>query len=242
MREILAEQLLARVMNWDTPQIAVERPVLQALATFKYDEYEQFSPGMRFIESLVLWLQQLGTLEERTRAYSFIRSRLIFFSNAQMRHFVTLAFQDIMRPLLIGISAQEQNEAAFRVKRIVTSTVYRSLRRQSLILGLSDGAHLDWLRRATREISHEQVWQNYDISDSKVASMLAELNSDLHAITGGDLPERKAKFRNIFLIDDFSASGLSYFRRDAASSTYKGKIYKVLTDVVRIRNAQRASR
>jgi len=46
-------------MEWSNEDIARQRPVLQALASSKYDEYQQFSPGMRFVESLALWLQQL---------------------------------------------------------------------------------------------------------------------------------------------------------------------------------------
>ncbi len=49
MRDILAERLLAQVMNWSIEDIAEERPDLQALAAFKYDEYQQFSPGMRLV-------------------------------------------------------------------------------------------------------------------------------------------------------------------------------------------------
>ncbi len=58
MRDALAERLLANVMAWTPEDVARERPVLQALAAIKYDEYQQFSPGMRFVESLALWLAQ----------------------------------------------------------------------------------------------------------------------------------------------------------------------------------------
>jgi hypothetical protein len=76
MRELLAERLLAEVMQWTQEDVARERPILQALARFKYDEYQQFSPGMRFIESLALWLQQMRSIEERTTAYVIDRARL----------------------------------------------------------------------------------------------------------------------------------------------------------------------
>ena len=56
MRDILAEKLLVRVMNWNEEEVSRERPFLQAMATFKYDEYQQFAPGMKFIESLAMWL------------------------------------------------------------------------------------------------------------------------------------------------------------------------------------------
>jgi hypothetical protein len=56
MRDALAERLLGSVMEWSNEDIARQRPILQALASLKYDEYQQFSPGMRFVESLALWL------------------------------------------------------------------------------------------------------------------------------------------------------------------------------------------
>jgi hypothetical protein len=74
MRDILAERLLARVMEWGIEDVARERPDLQALAAFKYDEYQQFSPGMRFLESLAVWLNQFESREERELAYDFVHA------------------------------------------------------------------------------------------------------------------------------------------------------------------------
>jgi len=58
LKDELAEALLARVMGWDQQKVAQERAVLQDMARYKYDEYHQFAPGQRFIESLALWLRQ----------------------------------------------------------------------------------------------------------------------------------------------------------------------------------------
>jgi hypothetical protein len=68
MRDELAEALLAKVMNWSDEEKARERPVLQDLARYKYDEYQQYAPGRRFIESLALWLRQFETIDERRTA------------------------------------------------------------------------------------------------------------------------------------------------------------------------------
>jgi len=101
MREALAERLLAKVMRWKPSDIANERPLLQAMAAFKYNEYKQFAPGIRFVESLALWLKQFKTLEERRTAYNFVKSRLVFFSDAEIGHLVTIAYPDYIRPFLI---------------------------------------------------------------------------------------------------------------------------------------------
>src|SRR5688572_22633980 len=95
MRDALAERLLAKVMNWSPADVARERPILQALALLKYDEYQQFSPGMRFVESLALWLEQFEA-DERQIAYDFIRSRLVFLSEAEMAHFAAVMYPDFL--------------------------------------------------------------------------------------------------------------------------------------------------
>jgi hypothetical protein len=105
MREALAERLLAQVMQWTPEDVARERPLLQAMAAFKYDEYQQFAPGMRFVESLALWLNQFKNKMERETAYEFVKKRLIFFSNAEVSHFVSTAYPDHIRPLLIKRAA-----------------------------------------------------------------------------------------------------------------------------------------
>ena len=59
MRDDLAERVLAHVMSWDSAQITKFGACLQDLARYKYDEYEGFGPGEKFVESLAAWLWQL---------------------------------------------------------------------------------------------------------------------------------------------------------------------------------------
>ena len=101
MREALAERLLAQVMNWTPEDVAEERPLLQAMAALKYDEYQQYVPGMRFVESLALWLNQFANMDEKKTAYDFVKNRLVFFSADEIAHLVSIAYPDYIRPLLI---------------------------------------------------------------------------------------------------------------------------------------------
>ena len=91
MKDDLAQALLAKIMNWTEEEDAAERPYLQVMAAYKYDEYQQFSPGMRFIESLAFCLKQFDTIEDRKKAYDFVKKRVIFISRAEMEHLVTSA-------------------------------------------------------------------------------------------------------------------------------------------------------
>jgi len=67
MRDQNAANLLAKVMGWEDLDAVTEvLPTLQLLADFKYDHYQQFGPGRRFIESLALWLHQFDPADRKT--------------------------------------------------------------------------------------------------------------------------------------------------------------------------------
>jgi hypothetical protein len=224
MRDALAERLLATVMGWGADDVARERPALQAMAAYKYDEYQQFSPGMRFVESLGRWLSQFRAPEERAVAYRFVRERLVFCSAAEMDHLVSIAYADFIRPLLLREVAREQGMNEFHVGKIVGSGAFRIRQRQCLFLGLSDGARTDAFRRSNSpDISHEQVLQTYEISRGRVGNLLRKLEESLSPHFGGVVPADEKRFRTIVLLDDFSASGTSYLTGSKLQE-WKGKI------------------
>jgi len=140
MRDTLAEKLLVRVMGWDRDKVKAEVPLVLAMASYKFDEYQQFSPGMRFVESLARWLRQFDRLEERNAAYDFVKGRLIFCSSAEMHHFVQMAYPDHIRPHLLRQAAREIGRDWHRVGRVAGSEEFQVLQRRCLFLGLSDGA------------------------------------------------------------------------------------------------------
>ena len=234
MQRELAENLLARIMNWDDATKAKERARLQFFAAYKYDQYQQFAPGRRFLESLALWLRQFNTPEERRVAYEFVRERLVFISNDEMNSLVDLAFPTIIRPLLLRDAATVTGLSESRSKALVGSKTYRCLQRRTLVLGLSDGARTDRFRRVNaRSISHEQVFHAYDVSDKKAVDMAAKLAQDLRTILSRDPTSDEAGFRCVVLLDDFTASGLSYIRKDEASGEWAGKIPKIVEELNR---------
>src|ERR1700760_4565747 len=118
MRDELAEALLAKVMGWTDQEKARERPILQDLARYKYDEYQQYAPGRRFIESLALWLRQFTTADERKIAYDFVRKRLVFVSTPELRQLVDLSFPTAIRPSLIALAARRAGIDPLHVKAI----------------------------------------------------------------------------------------------------------------------------
>lgn len=222
MNSELAERLLINVMNWDEEIVARERPLIQRLSTYKFDEYQQFSPGMRFIESFAFWLRQFEE-NERDVLYEFIKSRLIFFANSELQHFVSITYPDIIRGILIETVARREAISSMQIKKIVNSDHFNSLLRKSLFLGLSDGARIDYFRRINQaHISNEQIWLTYEISNEKAKGLLKDLKRDLN----NNQIDSEDSFEMVFLLDDFSASGTSYFRKE--NDQYNGKIFKVL--------------
>jgi hypothetical protein len=215
MRDALAERLLGSVMEWSNEDIARQRPVLQALAALKYDEYQQFSPGMRFVESLALWLQQFDTLDERKTAYDFVLSRLVFLSHAEMAHFAAIAYPDVIRPVFIEQAAKAATLPPFRVKQVLGADTFKQLQGSSLFFGLSDGARIDLFRRSNKELSHEQIFTGYELSDEKVG----EIQKWLH-----EKRAHKEPAPALVLLDDFSASGTSCLTADGDKA--KGKVSK----------------
>jgi hypothetical protein len=227
LKDELAEALLARVMGWDQQKVAQERAVLQDMARYKYDEYQQFAPGQRFIESLALWLRQFPA-ESRAIAYEFIRRRLVFISTAEMDHLVGLSFPTLIRPWLMGMVAAENDMPSYRVKAIEASEAYKLLLRQTLFLGLSDGANTGRFRRANPFLSNEQVWHAYEISDDKAVDFKKKLKKDLHKRLEREPTDAECRYRAVVLLDDFTASGLSYLRNEKKGGP-AGKIQKIWT-------------
>jgi hypothetical protein len=225
MRDQNAQQLLAKVMDWkDEDTVRRYVPKLQLLADYKYDHYQRFGPGKRFVESLALWLNQFQR-SDRTVALDFVTEQLVYISDSEFSHIVQMAYPNLIVQERIRLVAEEQNIAMHRVGTIVLHPRFEELRLKSLYLGLSDGARTNELRRASEgEISNEQIWQAYELSEEKADDMLAELRSSLKEF-GSTSPE--PRFNLIWLMDDFSGSGNTYIRFDNKQNKYKGKIKKI---------------
>ena len=217
MKQDLAESLLVKVMGWGSDRLVDELPRLDRMARFKYDEYQQFGPGQKFLEALCLWLAQFETREEREVAFEFVRRRLVFISADDMRHLVEVSFQDVVRPMLIAGTAARIGASPHRLAEVINHPAYRASLRSTLFLGLSDGSRMDIFRRSAN-LDNEQVWQAYEMSAGKSVDMLKDLRKALG--------QEDASFERIVLVDDFSASGISYARKEEGG--WKGKAIKAL--------------
>lgn len=220
MNVLLAEKLLRKVMNWTPAEYSHFGGEMQAMASYKYDEYQQFTPGMRFTESLARWLDQFPQ-NKRAAAFEFVRAHLIFISDDEMNHLVSICYLDFVRPVLMRITGSLLGLGDHKVNKIRQSTEFRRSERATLFLGLSDGARTDVLRRTNPHLSNEQVRNTHELSEGRINSLLKDLAADTAALGGAP----STAFETVVLLDDFSGSGLTYARKDE-SGKLSGKLGK----------------
>lgn len=231
MRDRLAQRVLAKVMNWEQERLREEQDLLQTLATYKYDAYENFEPGVKFVETLAQWLSQFRP-EDRDIAYRFVRDRLIFVSAAEMAHLVRSLYPDVIRPVIRRAAADAMAISPHLIRRIEASPSFSQALRRSLFLGLSDGARIDAFRRSSPDLDNEQVHAIYGPAESKLAEMRKDLATALEALNGTKPDDRDATFQFVFLIDDFAGTGTSMIRRKG-DGTWAGRLKKVSDDLKR---------
>ena len=221
MNSNLASQLLSNVMGWDYEGLNSERPELEFMGSMKYDAYDRFMPGTRFMSSLVQWLSQFDE-EDRTTVLEFVKKKLVFISSTQMNYLVGLLYDLKIRSILLKKSTENTGKPSYMLCNKEVQKQFEIEKRSSLVVGLSDGAHTDILRRSAG-FSNEQVLTNYYPDEKKLKDMLDDLKKD-KKLRGIEKPY----FRSIFLIDDFTASGKSFVRYDNKEDKFKGKLSKII--------------
>ena len=216
MKAEIALKLLADVMEWSAEQATKEFARLALMARLKYDDYRDFLAGMRFLESLVAWLQQFEP-SERATAYQFVRERLIYVSAAERERLVALLFSRHIWPRLAKSAAAAAGVPEWRV--LAEPAAVKALereRRSTLFLGLSDGARLDSFRHLNeRTIRNEQVVVGVQLDKAKWQDLVKKLRAEL--------ADAAAFFTRVVLVDDFTASGTSFLRKEEDGWTGKLK-------------------
>lgn len=223
MKSTIALKLLADQLQWSDDEVAEEFSDLQLMIAHKYDGYQGFQPASRFHVSLLNWLSQFESVGQRRVAFEFIKQRLIFITQREMHHLVSLMMPTLDRLMRKQVAAELSlqlyetwtNEAAARRLKL--------LRRRTLFVGLSDGARIDVFRRYNEGvISNEQVVPFSEMSDPKWQDLTEELEKWLHVNAFDD---QQPLFEAVCLIDDFAGSGASLLRQDE-NNKWKGKIKK----------------
>jgi hypothetical protein len=101
-------------MGWDPAQVARYGADLLALAGLKYDEYERYLPGVKFLESLAGCLSDLN-IDQRRTIVRFVLEDLIFMSRTELDHLIDAAYPDRIRRMLVEMVAAQTGESPFAV-------------------------------------------------------------------------------------------------------------------------------
>lgn len=226
----LALTLIADVMKWDGPTATREFGWLRLMAAVKYDGYADFAAGAGFLEALVDWMRQFDTAADRNVAYRFVKDRLVYISTAEMHRVVEAFLPEIVTPYLRQEVARAHGIAPWRVWASPESAkAFEEHLRRCLFVGLSDGSRIDVLRRSNvGRLSQEQVVPMMNVDEAKWESLGVDLMKET-----GQGPE--SRFQDVYLIDDFTASGTTFIRQSGGE--VKGKLKKFNDIVVAARKS-----
>lgn len=219
MNQDLGLKILAEIMHWSDERARQEYRWLRLMARLKYDGYRDFQAGMRFFESLATWLQQFDRAERET-AYAFVRSRLVYVGPIEMQKLVEQFYPKTMRERLVSTVAAQRGIPVFRVlgDEAARSDVDR-LRRQTLVMGLSDGARIDGVRHSNVGLlTNEQLVLATQLDREKWEDLLGNLREDLK--------DEQALFQLVYLVDDFAGMGTSFFRYNEKKQKWSGKLWR----------------
>lgn len=225
MKPDLALRVLGNIMNWEDDQAHEQFRRLRLMASVKYDGYRDFEAGVRFLESLAAWLQQFAP-NERPSAYQFVVERLLYIGPGEMEKLVAQLYPNIVRPQLLRSVANELGIPVYMANATEgASELVASRRRRTLFLGLSDGARVDYIRHQNVGLfSNEQVVGSTQLDPEKWADLLGDLRKETE--------DQSALFENVYLLDDFTATGTSFFRVDQDSGEAKGKLCRFARSVM----------
>lgn len=222
MNQDFVLKTLSTVMNWETDRARLEFAWLRLMSRIKYDGYQDFLAGMRFIESLADWLQQFS-IDERECAYQFVRQELVYVGSLEMAHLVELFYPETVEWRLMQETASRLRIKPYQIWATNEATkLFQSLLRRTLFIELSDGARIDIFRRANAGvISNEQIVTAPRIIRPKWDDLLKDLRADLS--------DDKATFAFIFLVDDFVGSGTTLLRQ--VNENWTGKMVRFWEDL-----------
>lgn len=205
MKTSLANQLLRTLVGLDEDEESELVPRLMTMAELKWDSYEGFGAGQRFMESLARWLRGFDDELTRRRWLDFLFDELIFVSAAEVDHLISVAYPDFIRPTVLERAALASGIDSHRKAQLMDAPAFKVERRRILVLALSDGARLDVLRRNS-DLSHEQFVPQPEVAGARRGDLHRKLVQAL-AVHGGDADQ--STFNHILLVDDFYGSGTS---------------------------------
>jgi len=226
MKEKLAKRLVADLMKWDVERATKEFSWLELMVNYKFDDYQQYSPGNRFYVHLLRWVSQFQA-SDRECAWGLLRNELIYISDEEMNHLVSLTGPTIEREMRAAVARRLGLPVYLVEDDKDAQKLLAEMRTRTLYVGVSDGARIDVFRRYNEGlVNNEQVVAMIEISATKQASLRKKLRERLAAIKS----TAPATFEWVCLIDDFTASGTTSIRFEEGE--WDGKVKRFLGEIV----------
>lgn len=225
MKTSLANHLLRTLVGLGEEREADLVPQLMTMAELKWDTYEGFRAGQRFMESLARWLQGFPDQAVRERWLDFLLNHLVFVSAAEVDHLIAVAYPDFIRPAVLERMSAASGIPRHRKAQLLNTDAFKVEQRRILVFALSDGARLDMLRRNS-DLSHEQFVPGLAVPKARRSDLNAKLEKALELYGGGD---EESTFNHVLLVDDFYGSGTSLIEISGTEGgvvTLDGKIDK----------------
>ncbi|MBX3642054.1 MAG: hypothetical protein KF720_03175 [Rubrivivax sp.] len=226
MKEKLAKKLVADLMDWDVERATNEFSWLELMVNYKFNDYQQYGPGHRFYVHLLRWLSQYPAAD-RERVWKLLREQLIYVSQEDMHHLVSLTDPAIEREMRAAVARRLSIHVYQVDERCDAQRLLAEMRCRTLYVGVSDGARIDVFRRYNEGlVNNEQVVAMVEISKSKQKKLLKTLKERLDAMKSS----APATFEWVCLIDDFTASGTTSIRLEDDGS-WSGKVDRFMQEV-----------
>ena len=154
-----------------------------------------------------------------------MRRSLVYIGPSEMQRLVEQFYPHFVRDRLLRMAAAECH---IQPHHVLVDPGARAanerLRRQTLFMGLSDGAHIDTIRHANAGLlGNEQFVQGTQVDTDKWRDLLDNLREDLN--------DPNARFRLVYLVDDFAGTETSFLRFDDKAKKWKGKLIRFKNSV-----------
>lgn len=227
MKEKQAQRLVGNLMGWDLERATAEFAWLELMVTYKFDDYQQYGPGHRFYVHLLRWLSQFPPAS-RECAWKLLREHLIYVSQDEMHHLVSLTGPVIEREMRAAVAKRLGLPVYLVEADPKAQFVLREMRCRTLYVGVSDGARIDVFRRYNEgDVNNEQVVAMIEISEKKQVKLKEKLAKRLKEM--GSTAEDT--FEWVCLIDDFTASGTTSIRYDEKKKEWDGKVHRFMDEL-----------
>lgn len=228
MNDKMALDLITSIMGWSEEQSTQEYAWLRLMSEVKYDGYADFRAGVRFLESLANWLKQFAPAD-RIAAYIFVTRRLVYISPPELQRLIESFLPDcVFSDLRTSVAAAFAIAPHEVWAQVASAKAFKDRLRKTLFVGMSDGSRIDNLRRANAtRLTTEQVVPMMNVDDEKWCDLQEKLNEELPTDGGS------SKFQDVYLIDDFTASGTTFIRH--INGKWKGKLKRFNDLILRAR-------